>query len=234
MANLYQRFGVTKQDVTIETSNGKSLHGWFFKMPGAGKVFLINHGNAENIGSRFPIAATLILNRCSVLLYDYEGYGKSTGEPSLKNITEDALSAYDYLTTKLKYKPQDVIAYGESLGSGVTCFLAAHRQLGGIVLQATYPSLLYAAHDRLWFTWLYPNAWFTDLDNMSVLSQPHPPLLIIQGRRDTLFPVRYGEILFERAIAPKKLVTPADLGHCLDRVDNQQVLDALKEFLQQL
>jgi fermentation-respiration switch protein FrsA (DUF1100 family) len=234
MSSLYQRFGVTKQDVTIPTPNGKILHGWYFKMPGASKVFLISHGNAGNITSRFPIAASLMLNRSSVLLYDYEGYGKSTGYPSLRSVTVDALAAYDFLTSKLKYQPGDVIGYGESLGTGVTCFLSAHRPLAGIVLQATYPSLLYAAHDRLWFTWLYPNAWFIDLDNMTVLAQPHPPLLIVQGRKDSLFPVYYGQILFDRAVTPKKIVMPDTLGHCLGSVNDQQFMDAIKDFLQHL
>ena len=230
---LHKGLGVEKSDVIIAAPDGNKLYGWYLKMPGATKVMLVSHGNAGNITSRIILAAALLVCKTSVLLYDYEGYGKSEGSPSIKNVCDDGVAAFDYLTQTLQVKPSDIIVYGESVGSGVTCHIASCRAVGGIVLQSGFPSLVYAAHDRLWLTWLYPNCWFKNLDNLAVLEKPHAPLLIIQGRLDPIFPTRYAQYMYDRASAPKQLALVDNLGHCVEQVNDGQFLKAVGTYLLQ-
>jgi hypothetical protein len=62
-------------------------------------------------------------------MYDYEGFGSSSGSPSLAKICDDATGAFDYLTQKLGVKPENVIVYGELIGCGATSTLSTERKV---------------------------------------------------------------------------------------------------------
>ena len=96
----------------------------------------------------------------NVLAYDYEGYGKAggelwseypiqstkfsfslLGESSEANCYDDIDAAYNFLTEKMQMKPENIVLYGRSLGSGPSCYLAERLQqkeniqIGGLILQ---------------------------------------------------------------------------------------------------
>ena len=56
--------------------------------------------------------------------YDYTGYGQSYGKPSEQNTYADIEAAYRYLVEKYGAKEEDIILYGQSVGSGPTIDLA--------------------------------------------------------------------------------------------------------------
>lgn len=219
------------RDVIFQKPDGTRLHGWFFQVPQPKKVVLLSHGNGGNMEHRLVLAEALLLCEMSVFLYDYEGYGDSQGSPSLVGAREDILAAFDYLTNQEKILPKDILAYGESFGSGVSCYLSTQRPVSRVILQSAYPSLVYAAHDRLWFTWLYPDCWFPDLNNISMLKGHHPPVLIVQGDQDAYFPQQYSHVLFKHASEPKQLSVISDMGHCLEQADDHQFLVAINQFI---
>ncbi len=115
--------GCQKRDVYFTARNGNQLHGWLLSLPTAKRIFLVSHGNGGNIASRLTLAEALIKSGNSVFLYDYQGYGRSQGQPTVTNICDDAICAFDYLVKKEKFEPQSIIAYGESIGTGSTCVL---------------------------------------------------------------------------------------------------------------
>jgi hypothetical protein len=94
---------VPKQDVRIPSTNNTTLHAWFFRKPGAKYVVMLSHGNASNIANRVALIDDLLQLGCSVLAYDYQGYGLSEGSPSIKNICSDGAAAFDYLVRDQGY-----------------------------------------------------------------------------------------------------------------------------------
>lgn len=73
----------------------------------------------------------------NVLGYDYSGYGCSTGTPSVSNAIADIHACYHYLLQRKGKRPEDIVAYGQSVGSGPSCNLAAcEPQLKGLVLHS--------------------------------------------------------------------------------------------------
>ena len=86
--------------------------------------------------------------RINVLGYDYSGYGRSTGTPSVSNAVADINACYQFLLQVKGRRPQDIVVYGQSVGSGPSCDLAsAEKDLKGIVLHSplmsgTCPHLL--------------------------------------------------------------------------------------------
>ncbi len=214
LQKLAHQYNSHKQDIFIPITSKTKIYAWYFSKPGATRIFLISHGNAGNVCYRTDLIA-LLLNYGSVLIYDYEGYGKSDGKPSRQAICTDGLAAYDYLINNKLAKPSEIILYGESLGCAVSCQISTSRPVGGLILQSGWASLLEAARDR--FVWLhfYPDHSFGAplLDNVAILSQPHPPLLLIHGQQDNILPCRYSQEIFAKAIEPKQLVLLPNTSH---------------------
>lgn len=75
--------------------------------------------------------------RINVLGYDYSGYGCSTGTPSVSNTIADINACYQFLLQEKNKKPQDIVVYGQSVGSGPTCDLgASQKDVKGIILHS--------------------------------------------------------------------------------------------------
>jgi pimeloyl-ACP methyl ester carboxylesterase len=76
---------------------------------------LLCHGNAGNVGDRVTHAALLCATGLDVLLYDYRGYGRSTGRSSELGTYRDARAARLALLARRQIEPDRVIYLGESL-----------------------------------------------------------------------------------------------------------------------
>ncbi len=70
--------GMEYQDVSIETADGVTLHGWFI-VGRTSQVLLFFHGNAGNISHRLDSIRQFQNLGLSVLIIDYRGYGQSGG-----------------------------------------------------------------------------------------------------------------------------------------------------------
>ena len=79
--------GMPFEDVTLEASDGVSVHGWF--VPGESeRVLLYFHGNAGNISHRLYSVREWRELGLSVFIIDYRGYGQSGGKPAEKGLYE--------------------------------------------------------------------------------------------------------------------------------------------------
>jgi len=130
--------GLSFEDLSIETADGERLHGWWVPSPSSevrGAV-LIFHGNAGNIAGRLIFLERLGRSGFSVLLFDYRGYGRSTGSPSEAGTYLDARAARRALP------PVDgpIIYLGVSLGGAVAAALAVESPPDGLILQSTFTS----------------------------------------------------------------------------------------------
>ena len=191
------------------------LHGLFFERSDTKRVFLVSEGKGGNIYHRLNQPRVLIPCGGSVLQYDYEGYGQSDGRPSLDGVCDDLTGAYDFLVQHEHRSPRDVIAFGDSFGTGPTGQLVLRRRVGAVVLQSGFSSLLRASRDRLPWLRLYPDALFPRqaMDNIAVFSKPHPPLLIVHGTKDDMLSFSNAEDLYKAAIEPKQMFVIEGEGH---------------------
>jgi alpha-beta hydrolase superfamily lysophospholipase len=205
------------KEVSIKSSNGRLIKGWFFELPQTKRVFLFSHGKGENIYGKLGSARLLLMCGGSVLMYDYQGYGRSEGRASVQNACNDAVAAYDYLVQKENRSGKDIIAFGESLGSGVSAQLSIKRPLAGIIVQSGFSSLMRAGRDRMVWLKAYPDSFFPDqlkLDNSAVFQKAHAPLLIIHGKRDRTVLFANAEDLYRTASQPKTLMVVDEGRHC--------------------
>jgi uncharacterized protein len=85
-------------------------------------------------------ALEALARNADVVLFDYPGYGDSTGAPTAAIILENALAVYDYAVALETSAGKKRVLYGFSLGGMVAAQIAGRRAADGLVLEATAPS----------------------------------------------------------------------------------------------
>lgn len=170
--------------------DGTTITGWW--SPPArvdAPVVLLVHGRSANISSRLSVMQHLAAQGMGVLLFDYRGYGASTGRPSEQHSSQDTLAAYSWL--RRQGVPADrVVVVGQSLGNSPATILAAQRPIGALVLVSPFTSLPDALAERLpWFpVQLVP--WSRNrFDVQTSLARFKGPALLIASKDDGLVPI---------------------------------------------
>jgi uncharacterized protein len=207
-----ERLGVAYRDLAFETDDGERLHGWWIgaQAEPAGHVLLC-HGNAGNIGDRVLHADLLTAAGFDVMLFDYRGYGSSSGRPSEDGTYRDARAALACLLAQPGIDPGRVYYLGESLGGAVALDLALARPPAGLVLLSAFTGVreLGRLHYPFVPTALVPDA-YPALRRVRGL---RAPLLVLHGDRDDIVPLAQGRALFEAAPEPKHMHVFPGLGH---------------------
>ncbi len=198
--------GLEYEEVVLEVGEADTIHGWFVPVTeGERGVVLFCHGNAGNIGDRFETIAILHGLGFSTLIFDYRGYGRSTGRASEKNCYADAEAMWDYLTTTRGVSAQRIVVFGRSLGGGVASWLAAERTPGALVLESTFTSIADLGQE------IYPFIPVRLLsrirfDTAKRLPKIRCPVIVIHSPRDDVIPYHHGKRLFELAPEPKTFI----------------------------
>jgi fermentation-respiration switch protein FrsA (DUF1100 family) len=204
--------GLDYRDVRLETDDGPRLHGWWVgaRTASLGHLLLC-HGNAGNVGDRVIHAAVLTAVGFDVLLFDYRGYGRSSGRPSEEGTYRDARAALACLLEQPGVDPARVVYLGESVGGAVALNLALERPPTGLVLLSAFTGVRELA--RLHYPFvpaaLVPDAYPT----LRRIGELQAPLLILHGDRDDIVPLSHGQALLRSAPGPKRMHVFPGLGH---------------------
>lgn len=222
--------GLDYAPLTLVTPDGEKLDAWFVPRPQARGVVLILHGNAGNISHRMDTIAMFHRLGYGVLIFDYRGYGRSTGRPSEEGLYRDARTAWDYLTRQQGIAPGRIVLFGESLGGAVAAWLAAREQPGALVLSSVFTSASDLAADL--YPWL-PARWLVRLryDTRAALAAVRSPVLVAHSPNDEIIPYRHGQELFAAAPEPKAFLALAG-GHNDGFIFRREAwVDVLADFL---
>ena len=190
--------GYPCQTVSLETSDDETLSAWFLPAPEAVGAVVYSHGNAGSIEGRVGTARALVAMGFSVLLYDYRGYGASTGSPDEAGTYLDAEAAYRWVTSEAGVDPSKVVAYGRSLGGAVALELALRQPVAGLFLESTFTSIPDMA--ELFYPWI-PLRWFPGIqyDNLAKIRDVTVQLAVAHSPDDELIPIAMGAALAEAA-----------------------------------
>jgi len=207
--------GMGYEALTLATPDGEKLDAWFVPAPSvqteAHGIVLFLHGNAGNIAQRMDSIAMFHRLGYSVLIFDYRGYGRSSGKPSEAGLYQDAETAWAHLTRQRGIEPARIVLFGESLGGALAARLAAQEQPGALVLSSVFTSVPDLAADL--YPWL-PARWLARMryDTREALTQTRSPVLIAHSPDDEIVPFRHGQRLFKTAAEPKAFLKLAG-GH---------------------
>ena len=103
-----------------------------------GIVFYL-HGNSDNLARWGQHAHEFTSRGYDVLMYDFRGFGKSSGSTTEENLMSDAQFLYEKIN--LQFPEQQIVLYGRSLGTGVATKLAAENSPKKLILETPYFSL---------------------------------------------------------------------------------------------
>lgn len=220
------------EDCWFETVDGLRLHGWYLRHETPQAVILFAHGNAGNVTYRAALGAHLHKRfGVSVFLFDYRGYGRSEGRPSIDGLIHDARAARDYLARREEIPAKDVVLMGRSLGGAIVVELAAKDGARGLVLESTFSSLRDVASSH--YPKLLVNVLVADrLDSACAIADYHGPLLISHGDADQTIPISLGRELFKAANEPKVFVRIPGGDH--NDLQSDDYYDQLEGFLTSL
>lgn len=226
---IQEHFGATPEDVYFPTANGTQIHGWYFKHNGKQKkpkaVLVFFHGNAQNLSTHFVALMWVLDFDYDFMIFDYEGYWLSKGEPSPENTIEDGKAALRYAVQRNPGVP--LVVFGQSLGGAVGLRTAIEMKdqvpIKLVVADSTFLSYEAAGAHVLshhWLTWLFqPLAYLVLSDKYAPddrVSEISPiPLIVIHGTNDQTIDFDLGKEIYEKSKEPH-LFWPVEGGHHID------------------
>lgn len=200
-----QAYGLDFESVNIATEDGETLHAWWVPAKDARGTILFFHGNAGNISHRIDYLLMFRRLGYATLIFDYRGYGKSTGSPSEEGTYRDAAAAWRWLTQTRGIGPGDIVFAGESLGGAVASWLAVRHAPPALVLLSTFTSAPDLGAQVYPFIPVRLISRFS-YDNLANLRQIKAPVLVAHSRDDDIVPFGHGKRIFEAASEPKQFL----------------------------
>jgi uncharacterized protein len=195
--------GLGVQEVWLTADDGTKLYAWWIPNEAAKFTFLAFHGNAGNVADRASAYQFLRDTPANVLALEYRGYGRSEGTPSERGVYRDADTAYAYLVKERGKDPKTIVSFGQSLGTAVAAHLAARHEVGGVVLEAPFPSASRVARK---FYWFLPGVGLlvrSHFDTEGRLKEINAPVLIVHCKHDPVLPFQFGQEVYNGARSPK-------------------------------
>jgi len=211
--------GLEFKEFRLDVEQGVEVHGWLIPPPEAappegldpqesGLWVLFCHGNAGNISQRLETIRLLHDLGLGVCIFDYRGYGQSTGQPDVPGTFRDAEAVWEMLTKDVA--PLKVVVWGRSLGGAVAAHLAAEVSAKGappaaLVLESTFTSIVAMGQKRYPYLPIrmfcrYP------YDTAALISRMRCPVLVLHSPDDDIVPYAMGRELYDKAPEPRELV----------------------------
>ena len=241
--SLTKEFEPHYRPIKVKTADNLELTHWYArkKLP----VILVFHSNAGNLQQRWALNFNkrprifkynfLLQAGYSVFIASYRGYGSNPGSPTEQSLIKDAETILQWLMKNENLSPEDIILFGESLGSAVSIALAEKYPVKGLIVEGA-PSSFVDVGKRL-FPFvsrtqmkkiLKENSW----NSKERIQKVYSPILFLHRTKDYMVSFKLGKKLFESANEPKKLLTLKGRGH-INTLKHIHAQEAVLEFISQ-
>ena len=222
---------VNIQEVKIVTDDNIDLLAWYHnKDINKFKTILFLHGNAGSLENRIHKINHFEDMNINFLLLSWRGFSGNIGKPTEKGLYQDARSAVKWLV-KQGVIEENIIIYGESLGTGITTEIAQNKNFAGIILETPFTSMVAAGKSKypiFPIKLLLKDKYERDKKIKNIKS----PVLIMHGEEDQIVPFWMGEKMFQMANEPKYSYFTKFDDHMME-YDENLVLE-LKKFIKSL
>ncbi len=188
--------GIAFDAVSLKTDDGETIHSWLLKHPHPRAEVLFFHGNGGNLSVYLGLIAEMHHRSLTVFIFDYRGYGRSSGSPSERGLYQDTRAAVDHFWEHCHAPNATVIYWGRSLGGVTASYASTLRQPDGLILESTFPDKTslakhYPVLGVLSFLSRYRFPTVEFLEDLSC------PALVIHGDEDEIVPFPLGEKVFQ-------------------------------------
>jgi fermentation-respiration switch protein FrsA (DUF1100 family) len=216
--------------IYFKTRDGVELFGWYVPAPSGKGTILFCHGNAGNISHRLEVLQIFNRMGLSTFIFDYRGYGLSSGKPTEVGTYLDSDAAWEFLVSRKGIPPDQIVVYGESLGGAVAARLAANHRPGALILASTFTSLpdLGAVLYPLFPVRLLSRFRYSTLE---YARRVECPTLVIHSLDDEIVPFRCGRELYNAIAAPKELLSLEGNHNSGFRISGDVYTEGMQGFL---
>ncbi len=217
--------------MNVTTDDDVLLRGWHVQAAKDKPTIVFFHGNASRHEASLWKSLPFIENDgYGFLSIGYRGYGGNEGKPSEQGFYKDSRAFIDALI-KSGLSEDNIILYGQSIGTGVAVQMAAEfPNARAMILESPYTSLVDVAAAKYFFV---PVRFLLKdrFDSLSKISDIKIRTLIIHGRNDRIIPFKYGQKLYDTANDPKKFIALEGVGH--NDIPRERVYDEVINFLKE-
>ncbi len=208
--NYSYSFPFDFEELNWQIEENTTINALHFKAKESKGVVLYFHGNGGNLAGWGGIAEDFLSRNYDLIIYDYRGYGKSTGKiQSQEDLLKDALYAYDY--TKERYAESKIILYGRSLGTGLAIYLAKEKNPKKLILETPYNNFTDVA--KYHYPYLPTFLMKYKLDSESLIEFVKCPIYIFHGTEDIIIPLEYARKLESKIKGNYKFFLITNAGH---------------------
>ena len=214
----------------IKIPSDNELTAWYFKKNKSLKTLLFFHGNAGSLENRIYKLNDLSKLDLNYLIVAYRGFSGNKGSPTEQGLYKDARAAKYWLNLN-NISDQNIIVYGESLGTAVAIDLAKDHKFAGIILESPFTSMLKLS--RKYYAWLPTGLLLKDkYETDKKINKVFSPILFLHGRKDKIVPFEMGENLFKKANNPKFSYFVDNDDHMMDF--NEDLVNSINQFVKSL
>ena len=217
--------------VRIKTDDNIELLSWYHDKDIQNyKTILFLHGNAGSLENRIHKINHFNEMEINFLIISWRGFSGNEGKPTEEGLYKDAKSAVKWLINK-GVKKENIIIYGESLGTGVATEISQNENFAGIVLESPFTSMVAAGKSKypiFPIGLLLKDKYESDKKIKNIKS----PVLVMHGEVDTIVPFWMGKKIYELANDPKYYYFPEYDDHMMEY--NDKLLNTLKSFIKSL
>jgi len=184
------------------------------KLPQPRGVFFFLHGNSGNLKKWFVELEAFRQANFDVVMFDYRGYGKSSGQiESEEQLRADVEAVWNHVAPM--YAGKRVVISGQSLGTGLAAGLAARLCSDGhapdlTLLVSPYSSMRALAAEL--YPWVPMQVLRYPLHTLEHAAKLLGPVMLIHGEKDELIPIHHSEQLCS-AMRSAQLLRVTGAGH---------------------
>ena len=222
---------VSIEKVKIVTQDNIDLISWYHeKNINNHKTILFLHGNTGSLENRIHKINNFKDMNINFLIISWRGFSGNIGKPSEKGLYEDGVSSINWLKEK-GLSDNDIILYGESLGTGIATHIAQNREFAGVILESPFTSMIDAAKNVYPYfpiRFLLKDKYESDKKIKNLKS----PILIMHGEIDKIVPFWMGKKMYKLANEPKYSYFYEKDNHMMEY--NEKMILVLKEYLKSL
>ena len=219
------------EKVKIQTADNIELLGWYHeKNLKDYKTLVYFHGNAGSLENRIHKLNHFQNMNINFLIIAWRGFNGNKGKPSERGLYLDGKSTIDWLIKK-GVNEENIILYGESLGTGVATHLAQNKNYAGVILETPFTSMIDAAKN--FYPYIPINLLLKDkFENFKKVKNINTPILVMHGEVDQIVPFSMGKKIYEIANNPKYSYFTKYDDHMMEYDEN--LVLALKSFFNSL
>ena len=126
--------------IDLDVPGDETLHVRWHRGPAGAPTLLLFHGNGEIVSDYDGSAQAFADAGVGLAVMDYRGYGRSTGNPTLRSALADAASVLEVVHARVA---TPLVVMGRSLGSACAAELVGRQPAGvlGFVLESGFVDL---------------------------------------------------------------------------------------------